>query len=142
MKHPRVNPWYPSFLRQNPLIILFAFSSFGEWTRSTSAWPRLPISIAIPDPTEIVLTVYPLCFSNIGTKTSRSPESTVLVVVESIIVLEAAIDTVKKDTSRKAIKLKCKNLLNFFNILFSFPNGRPGCFPPNPIVPVSLPNMV
>jgi hypothetical protein len=37
----------------------------------------------------MVLTEYPVAFSNIGTRTSRSPESCVLVVVERISVREA-----------------------------------------------------
>ena len=59
-------------------------SASGECTSSTSASPFWPIVIAWPEPTAIVLTIRPDCFSNCGTSTSSSPESWVLVVVARI----------------------------------------------------------
>src|SRR6185503_16655651 len=66
-------------------------SSAGAWARVTSASPRAARARAWPVPTEMVLTLRPLCFSNIGTSTSSSPESWVLVVVERITVLDCAV---------------------------------------------------
>ena len=65
-------------------------SSEGAWTRATSASPRAASASACPVPTEIVLTVSRVFFSNMGTSTSRSPESWVLVVVDRITVLDCA----------------------------------------------------
>src|SRR5581483_2390472 len=66
----------------------YFFSSAGAWHRLTSASPRAASASACPVPTAIVLTEYPVCFSNIGTRTSSRPESWVLVVVERITTLE------------------------------------------------------
>ena len=66
-------------------------SAAGEWTRRTSASPFSPIAIACPDPTAIVFTKKPVFFSNAGIRTSRSPESCVLVVVARIRFFDAAV---------------------------------------------------
>ena len=63
-------------------LATYVFSSAGAWASVTSASPRAASARAWPVPTAIVLTVNPVCFSNIGTSTSRSPESWVEVVVE------------------------------------------------------------
>src|SRR3972149_3359561 len=61
-----------------------ATSDAGACTRMTSASPRSAIAIAAPVPTAIVLTLYPVRASNMGTRTSSRPESWVLVVVDKI----------------------------------------------------------
>ena len=76
-----------------PSVMNF-ISASGECTSSTSASPFWPIDIACPEPTAIVLTIRPDCFSNAGTSTSSSPESCVLVVVARMIVFLAAAQTV------------------------------------------------
>ena len=60
------------------------FSASGECTSSTSASPFWPMVMACPEPTAIVLTTNPDCFSNAGTSTSSRPVSCVLVVVARI----------------------------------------------------------
>ena len=65
-------------------------STEGAWASVTSASPRAAKVSACPVPTEIVLTVSPVFFSNMGTSTSRSPESCVLVVVDRITVADCA----------------------------------------------------
>src|SRR3954451_22280153 len=72
----RGGPW-PSFMN--------VCSAAGEWTSSTSAWPRAPRSSACPEPTATVLTLQSLAFSNAGTSVSSSPVSRVLVVVARIV---------------------------------------------------------
>ena len=62
----------------------------GACTSATSASPRAASASACPVPTEIVLTVSPVFFSNSGTSTSRRPESWVLVVVERMTVVDCA----------------------------------------------------
>src|SRR5690349_18104182 len=62
--------------------LTYFFSSSGACARTTSASPRAASASAWPVPMAIVFTVYPLSRSNIGTRTSRSPESCVLVVVD------------------------------------------------------------
>jgi hypothetical protein len=64
----------------------YFFSSAGAWASVTSASPREARASAWPVPTEIVFTVSPDVFSNIGTRTSSRPESWVLVVVERMTV--------------------------------------------------------
>ena len=61
-------------------------SAAGEWTKSTSASPRAPSSIASPEPTAKVFAEHPEVFSKVGSSSSSSPESRVLVVVASTMV--------------------------------------------------------
>ena len=65
-------------------------STPGAWASVTSASPRAARASACPVPTEMVFTLSPLCFSNIGTRTSSRPESCVLVVVERMTTLDWA----------------------------------------------------
>jgi len=53
--------------------------------RSTSASPCSPIAKALPVPTAMVLTLYPVAFSKSGINASSKPESWVLVVVARMI---------------------------------------------------------
>ena len=66
----------------------YFFSTLGACASVTSASPRAASASACPVPTEIVFTVSPDFFSNIGTMTSRSPESWVLVVVDRMTTLD------------------------------------------------------
>jgi len=66
------------------------FSTLGACASVTSASPRAASARAWPVPTEMVFTVRPVCFSNIGTSTSSNPESWVLVVVDRITTVDWA----------------------------------------------------
>src|SRR5262250_3095093 len=65
-------------------------SSEGACTSATSASPRAARASACPVPTEMVLTERLDFFSNMGTRTSSSPDSWVLVVVDGMTFVDWA----------------------------------------------------
>ena len=74
------------------------FSAAGEWTISTSALPSSPSLSAAPLPTATVFTLQAVAASKAGTRTSRSPESWVEVVVARMRSPEAAGDAALEAT--------------------------------------------
>src|SRR5258705_234270 len=94
------------YMTRRRLVILpsstYFFSRPGACASVTSASPRAARARAWPVPTEMVFTVSPVCFSNMGTSTSSSPESWVLVVVDTMTMLDLAAAGPVVDGSRPA----------------------------------------